>query len=443
MYRSAGNPRPHISTPDDITTINYTLEWPYLENPSNTTFAGPTQIDICRCPRPDLPKQHEQKPGHIYTRYQCCGPKVRFHSPEEELWVLQAPHGPINMLRPATREEIERRLEIHSQAEPAAYAGRNFLFLTGPCPRGRYQAYAALQFLKSLSPEMRKYIVCLSLLIQPYEEDCSDELSKQAYANLADYILHHLSSFRTLYLNIWDDEMRLRKAASEFHLLLHKEDAKIVLGCSWWRGEVKEYSNVKPFLEAMTTNISKNTRDTNDTRKRAFELGDVKDGVVWIEVKDEEEEDHEIDETDLGGEDHTQEGDNGVEAKEEYYSKGDDRTHSNSSSRRTSINVATNHQIVTADTTLAQDKRGNENLDHDEDPKEKVSGEREGLGVPSDGHAEGSRHKQRSESQMKGQTRRNPIQKRYSSDDDDNDWIDATMSPISPDKIEEGNWQVL
>ncbi|KAF1843972.1 uncharacterized protein K460DRAFT_290862 [Cucurbitaria berberidis CBS 394.84] len=263
---------PHVSTSDDITTINYTLEWPYLENPSNTTFAGPTQIDRCRCPSSTLPQQKDKESGHIYTRYECVGPEVRFHPPEEKLWVLQAPHGPINMLRPATRAETERREAIHNEAEPTVYAGKNFLFLTGPCPRGRYQAYATLQFLKSLSSEARKNFDCLSLLIQPYEEDCSNDFSQKSYAELADYIVHHMSGFRTLCLNIWDDEMRLRRAASEYSLLLHKEDAKIVVGCSWWRGEVKEYNSVKTFLEAMTTTVARDTKGRRlDLREQGLE----------------------------------------------------------------------------------------------------------------------------------------------------------------------------
>jgi hypothetical protein len=258
MCRSASQPMPHLSTPSNITTINYTLEWIYLENPSNTTFVGQTQIDICRCPRPDLSPQDDKEPGHIYIRYKCMGPEVCFKTIEEELWVLQAPHGPINMLRPATMEERERRKEIHDDADPTAYAGGNFLFLTGPCPRGRYQAYATQKWLESLSDLARQHVSHLSLLIQPYEEDSSDEHAKRAYADLAEYILHHLPVFKRLSLNIWDDEMRTRSAASEFGILLHKEAVEIVVGCGWGRGESKRYSNARAFLEAM--NVTRNSR---------------------------------------------------------------------------------------------------------------------------------------------------------------------------------------
>ncbi|KAF1946474.1 hypothetical protein EJ02DRAFT_336150 [Clathrospora elynae] len=263
----------HLSTPDHITTINYTLSWPHLENPSNTTFAGQTQIDICRCPRPDLPPQDAKEPGHIYTRYICEGPEVHFEPPGEELWVLQAPHGPINMLRPATREERERRKGIHDDAEPTVYEGRNFLFLTGPCPRGRYQAYATQKWLESLQTTARAQISQLSLLVQPYEEDASDEISRRVYADLAAYILQHLSNFILLCLNIWDDEMRSPSAASEFSILLHKEHVRIVVGLGWLKGETKDYDSVRPFLEAMA--------EMNDTRRRnKLEFSGMEGGKV-------------------------------------------------------------------------------------------------------------------------------------------------------------------
>jgi hypothetical protein len=244
---------PHLSTPNNITTINYDLDWPYLQNPSNTTFAGQTQIDICRCPRSNLLSQDDSEPGHIYTRYSCAGPDVRFKTGQEKLWVLQAPHGPINMLRPATREERERRNEIHDDAEPAAYASRNLLFLTGPCPRGRYQAYATQKWLESISASARQHVSCISLLVQPYEEDTSDAATRRAYSELSKYILQHLPGFQTLYLNIWDDEMKLYSAASEFSTLLHRDDVRINVRCNRWNGESKEYNNARGFLEDMTT----------------------------------------------------------------------------------------------------------------------------------------------------------------------------------------------
>ena len=44
---------------------------------------------------------------------------------------------------------------VYQEAVPILYRGRNFLFLTGPCPRGRYQAYATQMFLSRLTPLVR------------------------------------------------------------------------------------------------------------------------------------------------------------------------------------------------------------------------------------------------------------------------------------------------
>ncbi|KAI4627377.1 uncharacterized protein J4E87_003940 [Alternaria ethzedia] len=288
---------PHLSTTDNVTTINYTLEWPHFENPSNTTFAGQTQIDICRCPRSDLPSQDSREPGHIYTRSKCVGPEVRFKTRKEELWVLQSAHGPVNMLRPATKEEKERRNQVHEDAEPTVYERRTFLFLSGPCPRGRYQAFATQKWLESIGPSARQHVTSLSLLVQPYEEDCSAQATQRAFAELAYYILEHLTGFKTLCLNIWDDEMSLWGAASEFSILLHRDDVKIIVGCILWSGETREYSNARAFFEAMTTPPhTKTTRpfsnqvmgdddgeDSADEQEEAQE--DFSDGLATTEDK--------------------------------------------------------------------------------------------------------------------------------------------------------------
>ncbi|EDU49306.1 hypothetical protein PtrSN002B_001838 [Pyrenophora tritici-repentis] len=238
----------HPSEVDDITTINYILHWPYLENPSNTTFVGHSQIDICRCPRPDLPPQDELEPGHIYTRYKCLGPEVQFKSGDEELWVLQEAHGPINMLRPATAEEAERRKQIHDDADPSAYQRHNFILLTGPCPRGRYQAYATQKWLESLSASARQNISSLSLLIQSYEEDCLEHFIKQAYTELAKYIVQHLSGFKTLCLHFWNDGWTLWSAVAEFSVIFDMADAKIVIKDDRWFDGYSECADSSAFL---------------------------------------------------------------------------------------------------------------------------------------------------------------------------------------------------
>lgn len=94
------------------TVINYTLRWNWLENPSNTTFGGVPQIDLCRCPRQKHRVKNTKTKDHMYTRYKCNGPEVRFQSGRGDLWVPSsgyASSGQINFLRPATEEELSRR----------------------------------------------------------------------------------------------------------------------------------------------------------------------------------------------------------------------------------------------------------------------------------------------------------------------------------------------
>lgn len=231
----------------DVTTINYTLEWPHLENPSNSTFVGSTQIDICRC------GPNNTDLGHVYTRHRCPHPEVRFATSNDELWVLQAPLWHVNLLRPATTEEAQRREEVDEDAAPSAYAGKNFLLLTGPCPRGRYQAYATLQFLKTISPRARQNVEYLSILIQPYEEDCSDDQGGRAYVELARFILEELSAFRKLYLHVWGEETRA--GSREFAMVLWKEGVRIVVSWDWSNGETEEYEDVDEFLRAVDEGV--------------------------------------------------------------------------------------------------------------------------------------------------------------------------------------------
>ena len=252
MHQSPTRPMSQTSTLDDITTINYSLHWPHLENPSNNTFVGHTQIDICRCPRPDLPPQDDVEPGHIYTRYECVGPEVKFKSGEDELWVLHEAHGPINVLRPATAEEADRRKQIHDDADPTSYQGHNFILLTGPCPRGRYQAHATQMWLQGLGTLARQNVSSLSLLIQPYEEDCSIHLIKGAYSELANYILDHVSGLKALYLYICNDGWSLLSAATEFSIIFDLDDVKIVLRDNRSDKENRDCKDARAFLELVT-----------------------------------------------------------------------------------------------------------------------------------------------------------------------------------------------
>lgn len=225
--------------PAEVTTINYTLRWTWLDNPSNSTFAAIPQFDLCRCPQ-STRTRNTKTIDHIYTRYQCYGPEVRFNNGSGELWVPSASYlksRQINFLRPATECEYRRRPNanvlgacktIYEEALPTLYRERNLLFLTGPCPRGRYQAYATQAFLSRLSPFAKLHVTSISLIIQSYEEDCQPDDINLAYANLAIYIQQNLPFFRTLCLNLWDS--RMRHAIHPFQLLLLKEGASIYLG---------------------------------------------------------------------------------------------------------------------------------------------------------------------------------------------------------------------
>lgn len=398
MYRKISQSMLHISTPAELTTINYTLSWPHLENPSNTTFVDSTQIDICRCRRLDLPQQTDEEAGHIYKRYQCAAPEVSFISPDKALWVLEVPHGPINMLRPATSEERERYKQIHDNAEPAAYIDRNFLLLSGPCPRGRYQAYATLCFLRSLSPVVQQQVSCLTLLLQPYEEDCSDEASIQSYGELAEFIVQHLRGFKKLHLNFWDDEMKLKSAASQFSILLHREGVKIVVGCSWWKDRVLEYDSARPFLEEMSvserrpgrslvdlTPIWEEAQENSETEEDESETGDDKannDETARLDDEEQNEPEHDL----LGGTPRRK-------ASILHSSNEGDTPVPNPKG-------ATGHIEPTSQRLLQSEEQGTQRVEVEE------------KNEPSD-------------------------------DGSDDDWTNVALSPVSPESAAEDNWQNL
>lgn len=240
---------------ENVTTINYTLSWPYLDNPSNTTFTGAPQIDFCTCPRQDAHLGDDQHESHIYTRYKCQGPDVRFKRPSEGLWVLQAAHGQFNILRPGPEDKfkddpsiaiLQVSRQIHDEALPFLYRDRDFFFLTGPCPRGRYQAYATLQWLKQLSSQARGNIEVLSLLVQPYEEDCSVVDVESSYAELAVYIRDELLGFKWLCLDVWDQVVY--RSAHVFSRLFENERTGIVVRQRWEDFEAEVFLYKEEFL---------------------------------------------------------------------------------------------------------------------------------------------------------------------------------------------------
>ncbi|KAL5415096.1 hypothetical protein PMIN03_002857 [Paraphaeosphaeria minitans] len=256
----------HLLAPhpdENETVVNYSLKWNWLENPSNTTFGGALQIDLCRCPRQKPRTTNIKTKDHMYTRYKCHGPEVKFKSGREDLWVpsqAYANSGQINFLRPARDEELGRRPSgnilstsktVYEEALPILYRGRNFLFATGPCPRGRYQAYATQRFFAGLSVFARMHITGFSLSVLPHEEDCQIGDVARAYGDLAEWVRHNLSSFQMLGLKLWHP--RLASTVQVFGDLLQKNGVKIELDRGQDEGWVEEVEDAECFRATLST----------------------------------------------------------------------------------------------------------------------------------------------------------------------------------------------
>lgn len=218
---------------ENVTTINYDLTWPYLDHPSSTTFT-PHQLDHCRCPPGQDSGSRSAIEEHIYTRYTCQGPNIRFCSKGEPLWILQQSGPAFNILRPASLEELQRRPEagiirvnklIYTETISLLYRGRNFLLLTGICSRGRYQAHATHEWMSRLAPLARSHITSLSLLCQSNEEDCRDMNALKSYSTLARFILEELPRYRSLCLNVWLNQLPLYP----FAMLFRRDGTRIFL----------------------------------------------------------------------------------------------------------------------------------------------------------------------------------------------------------------------
>jgi hypothetical protein len=245
----------HLLSPQPgqpITTINYTLEWPFLQNPRNSTFT-PHSLDVCCCAG-QQPRSHNiQTKDHVYTRYICQGPEVRFTPKAGELWVLEEPNVLFNILRPASYEERKRRpgagiilvnKQCYEEALSFLYSGTNFLFLTGPCPRGRYQAYATQKWLERLSPFARGCITDLSLICQTWEEDCQNSNAVRAYTELSRYISSNVPNLRNMCLNHWSQEILI----NTFGMLLWQEGRRIFVSQDFQNGSVEEFDNVEAWI---------------------------------------------------------------------------------------------------------------------------------------------------------------------------------------------------
>jgi hypothetical protein len=219
--------------------------------------------------------------------------------------------GQINFLRPATQIELDRRPRgnilstcrtVYQEAVPVLYRGRNFLFLTGPCPRGRYQAYATQIFLTRLTPLARSHITSLSIIAQNYEEDCCVKDTGGAYVNLAAYIERSLPSFKTLCFNLWDE--RLKDMACLLCRVFVKEGASICLTSDPASSHVVDCKDPHSYGVALRGIVTREHEDAFDVRKETHEEGERKNATdekdrrdteqlegerVWKEVDTEEE----------------------------------------------------------------------------------------------------------------------------------------------------------
>ena len=220
----------HVLAPsplDPITAINYTLTWPHLPNPSNTTFAGLPPLTICTCPAFPAASQH------IYTRHRCTSPTTTFSRTPQ--WLLDSAHGQFNILRPATPAELTRRPHaallrtgraLHADALPSLYRARAFLLLTGPCPRGRYQAHATQRWLEDVGPAARAHVTCAVLLVQPWEEDCVPGAERACYAAFAAFLGAEVRGLERLVLRVWT-----RAAVGAFEALWGQGSAAVLVIC--------------------------------------------------------------------------------------------------------------------------------------------------------------------------------------------------------------------
>jgi len=217
---------------EDFTTINYDLEWPHLQNPSSLTFTY-FKADICLCPRG---RSSESGGEHMYTRYNCEGPRVKVKPKSSPLWILERPNGPLTILRPATQTELARRpaaniarvnKQLYHESIPLLYRGRRFRFLTAPCPRGRYQAYATETILSRMGDIVLSHITHLSLICQDYEEDWHWKDAMGSYTSFCNFILKKLPSFQTLHLLVSSGYPST--LIHQFSTLFQRENVQIVV----------------------------------------------------------------------------------------------------------------------------------------------------------------------------------------------------------------------
>lgn len=100
-----------------------------------------------------------------------------------------------------------------------------FQFVSGPCPRGRYAAYAASTFFARLSPRARRCVTGLEVLVVPHEEDWNAEDVPRAYGELAAWVGRDLQGFEMLRVVLFDE--KLAEAVGAFEGLFEKKGVKV------------------------------------------------------------------------------------------------------------------------------------------------------------------------------------------------------------------------
>lgn len=114
-------------------------------------------------------------------------------------------------------------------------------------------------FFARLSRSARESITACSVNIVPHEEDCVSEDVGKAYKDLVTWTQQHLSSFRTLSVNLWNAHMTSK--VKPFELLLRNENVTIELDRRQEDGWIEEIEDVYSFRSALS--ITKSEKERN------------------------------------------------------------------------------------------------------------------------------------------------------------------------------------
>jgi hypothetical protein len=99
-----------------------------------------------------------------------------------------------------------------------------------------------------LNPQARENITAVSLLLQPYEEDCLTAGVEASYTELAVYMRNCMPGLEVLYLDVSDKE--IYRAASAFFLLFERKGMKIEVRRRFQASEVEEFYCKEVFMKS-------------------------------------------------------------------------------------------------------------------------------------------------------------------------------------------------